>query len=206
MCWALAEALRSVPSSSDLVPTRPYDVEVVPLLGAVQGEITHDVNYLATHMAERLGARAYQLHAPAFVDTKEHCEHCARWGRSRKSLILPAAPTLPSSVLEPWMPKSRALSSSRPSPPRRYETYRRGLWRCGRYQRLHVYDIEGQPCAHEYADRVVGLTLAELKNIPIGSAWQGQRPKPCPSTARCAAVICMRSSPTRPPHAGSLTF
>ena len=29
-----------------------------------------------------------------------------------------------------------------------------------------VYDIEGQPCAQEYADRVVGLSLAELKSIP----------------------------------------
>ncbi len=52
-----------------IAPTRPYQVEVVPLMGAVQGEITHDVNYLATHLADRLGAKAYQLHAPAFVDT-----------------------------------------------------------------------------------------------------------------------------------------
>jgi DNA-binding transcriptional regulator LsrR (DeoR family) len=29
-----------------------------------------------------------------------------------------------------------------------------------------VYDIEGQACAHEYADRIVGLTLPELKKIP----------------------------------------
>jgi DNA-binding transcriptional regulator LsrR (DeoR family) len=29
-----------------------------------------------------------------------------------------------------------------------------------------VYNIEGQACAKEYADRVVGLTLAELKSIP----------------------------------------
>jgi DNA-binding transcriptional regulator LsrR (DeoR family) len=29
-----------------------------------------------------------------------------------------------------------------------------------------IYNIEGQPCTHEYTDRVVGLTLAELKNIP----------------------------------------
>ncbi len=30
-----------------------------------------------------------------------------------------------------------------------------------------VYDIEGNACAHEYADRVLGLTLAELKSIPF---------------------------------------
>ena len=54
--------------------TRPYQVEVVPILGAVQGPIESDMNYLATNLAERLGGKAYQLHAPAFVDTREHCE------------------------------------------------------------------------------------------------------------------------------------
>ncbi len=56
-----------------LTPSRSYQIEVVPLLGAVQGEITNDVNYLTTHIAEKLGGKAYQLHAPAFVDTREHC-------------------------------------------------------------------------------------------------------------------------------------
>ena len=58
-----------------ITPTRPYQVEVVPLMGAVQGEIKHDVNYLATHLADRLGAKSYQLHAPAFVDSAP----CARY-------------------------------------------------------------------------------------------------------------------------------
>ena len=29
-----------------------------------------------------------------------------------------------------------------------------------------VFDSEGRPCAQEYADRVLGLTLPELKSIP----------------------------------------
>mgnify|MGYP003333385648 CR=1 FL=1 len=29
-----------------------------------------------------------------------------------------------------------------------------------------IYDVEGRPCSHEYTERVVGLSLAELKNIP----------------------------------------
>jgi DNA-binding transcriptional regulator LsrR (DeoR family) len=32
------------------------------------------MNYLANHMAEKLNARAHQLHAPAFVETQENCE------------------------------------------------------------------------------------------------------------------------------------
>ena len=31
----------------------------------------------------------------------------------------------------------------------------------------YVYDREGQASAHEYADRVIGLTLAELRGIPF---------------------------------------
>jgi len=39
----------------------------------------------------------------------------------------------------------------------------RGVGEIGAY----VYDIEGNPCAHEYANRVIGLTLAELRGIPF---------------------------------------
>ena len=52
--------------------TRQYNVEIVPILGSIQGELESDMNYLATNMADRLGAKSYQLHAPAFMDTKEH--------------------------------------------------------------------------------------------------------------------------------------
>jgi DNA-binding transcriptional regulator LsrR (DeoR family) len=30
-----------------------------------------------------------------------------------------------------------------------------------------VFDVEGKSCAPEYADRVLGLTLAEIKSIPF---------------------------------------
>ena len=31
----------------------------------------------------------------------------------------------------------------------------------------HVYDIDGRPCGKEYDDRVIGLTLAEIRQIPF---------------------------------------
>ena len=37
---------------------RSYDVKVVPCMGAVQGRVTTDVNYLATQLAARLGGPA----------------------------------------------------------------------------------------------------------------------------------------------------
>lgn len=148
-----------------MVPARPYQVEVVPLLGAVQGEITHDVNYLATHMAERLGGKAYQLHAPAFVDTREHCETLRSMGPVREILdiarranvALVGVGTVDAEVSR--FVQFTALSA---------EDMRHIAEDCGGVGDINacIYNIQGQPCCPEYADRVLGLTLAELKNIP----------------------------------------
>lgn len=154
-----------------IVPTRTYEIEVVPLMGAVQGEITNDVNYLATHLAEKLGARSYQLHAPAFVDTKEHCETLRSMGpvkeildiARRASIALVGVGTVDAEVSR--FVQFTALSA---------EDMKHIADDCGGVGDINafVYDIEGQPCAHEYADRVLGLTLTELKSIPyrIGAA------------------------------------
>jgi DNA-binding transcriptional regulator LsrR (DeoR family) len=162
-----------------MAPTRTYQVEVVPLLGAVQGEITHDVNYLATHMAERLGGKAYQLHAPAFVDTREHCETLRSMGpvkeildiARRANVALVGVGTVDAEVSR--FVQFTALSA---------EDMRHIAEDCGGVGDINafVYDIEGRPCCPEYANRVVGLTLAELKNIPyrIGVAATTAKAQP----------------------------
>lgn len=162
-----------------MVPARSYQVEVVPLLGAVQGEITHDVNYLATHMAERLGAKAYQLHAPAFVDTPEHCETLRSMGpvkeildiARRANIALVGVGTVDAEVSR--FVQFTALSA---------EDMRHIAEDCGGVGDINasVYNIEGQACCPEYADRILGLTLAELKNIPyrIGVAASAAKALP----------------------------
>jgi DNA-binding transcriptional regulator LsrR (DeoR family) len=52
-----------------LKPSRSYDVEVVPATGLVQGKHYTDVNHVASLMADKLGGRAYQVHAPLFADS-----------------------------------------------------------------------------------------------------------------------------------------
>ncbi len=162
-----------------IAPTRSYQIEVVPLMGAVQGEITHDVNYLATHLAERLGAKAYQLHAPAFVDTREHCETLRSMGpvkeildiARRASIALVGVGTVDAEVSR--FVQFTALST---------EDMKHIAKDCGGVGDINafVYDIEGHACAHEYADRVLGLTLAELKSIPfrIGVAATAAKARP----------------------------
>ena len=43
-----------------------------------------------------------------------------------------------------------------------------------------VYDITGKPCAPEYADRVVGLTIQELERIPFRIGVAGTAIKTLP--------------------------
>jgi DNA-binding transcriptional regulator LsrR (DeoR family) len=162
-----------------LAPSRTYQVEVVPLLGAVQGEITHDVNYLATHIAEKLGARSYQLHAPAFVDSKEHCETLRNMGPVREILDIACRANIAlvgvgtvDAELSRFV-QFTALSA---------EEMINIAEHCGGVGDINafIYDAEGKPCAQEYGDRVVGLTLAELKSIPYRIGVAGTAAKALP--------------------------
>jgi DNA-binding transcriptional regulator LsrR (DeoR family) len=149
-----------------LEATRPYQVEVVPILGAVQGPIESDMNYLATNLAERLGGKAYQLHAPAFVDSREQCQALNSMGpvkeildiARRASIALLGVGTVNAEASR--FVQFTALSA---------EDLKRIADGCGGVGEIaaHVYTIEGQPCGQEYADRVIGLTLAEIHNIPF---------------------------------------
>jgi DNA-binding transcriptional regulator LsrR (DeoR family) len=145
-------------------PSRSYQVEVVPILGAVQGQITTDVNYLANQLAERLGAKPYQLNAPAFVDTQEQCQTLMSMRpvkeildiARRASIALLGVGTVDAEVSR--YVKFTALSA---------EDMRRIATECGGVGEIgaNVFDIEGQGCANEFANRVVGLTLTEIHEI-----------------------------------------
>jgi len=148
-----------------LAPSRTYQVEVVPLLGAVQGEITHDVNYLATHIAEKLGARSYQLHAPAFVDSKEHCEALRNMGPVREILDIARRANIALvgvGAVDAEVSRFVQFTALSAEEMRNIAENHGGVGDINAF----IYNIEGQPCAHEYAERVVGLSLGELRNIP----------------------------------------
>ncbi len=146
--------------------SKNYQVVIVPILGASQGQIESDMNYLATNMAERLGGKAYQLHAPAFVETPEQCELLSSMGpvkeildiARRASIALLGVGTL--NAESSRFVQFTALSA---------EDLKLIADVCGGVGEIaaHVYTIDGQPCAKEYVDRVIGLTLAEIRNIPF---------------------------------------
>ena len=146
-------------------PTRAYNVEVVPVLGAVQGQITTDVNYLAARLAERLGGKAYQLHAPAFVETPIQRETLRSMApvkdildiARRANIALLGIGTVDAESSR--FVQFTALSA---------EEMKRIADTCGGVGEIvaYVYDIDGRPCANEFTDRVIGLTLSEILNIP----------------------------------------
>jgi len=149
-----------------LDPPRTYDVKVVPLLGAVQGRVTTDVNYLAAQLAERLGGKAYQLHAPAYVDTPQQREILMSMGPIKEILEIARQSNVALlGVGTVDAERSRFVEFTALSA----EDMRQIAEDCGGVGEVlaYVYDIRGQLCAPEYADRVVGLRLPELTRIPL---------------------------------------
>ena len=149
-----------------LDPSRAYDLKVAPVLGGVQGRATTDVNYLVAQLAEKLGGQAYRLHAPAFVDTGEQRDMLLSVGPIKEILDIARQADialLGVGTVEPEVSRFvefTALSA---------EDMKQIAGTCGGVGEIgaHVYDIEGRPCAKEYAERVVGLSLQELERIPF---------------------------------------
>lgn len=158
---------------------RSYDVKVVPCMGAVQGRVTTDVNYLATQLAVRLGGEAYQLHAPAFVDTEKQREMLLSMGPIKEILDIARQATIALlGVGTVDYQTSRFVQFTALSA----EDMKWIAETCGGVGEIaaRIYDVKGQPCAEEYANRTVGLSLQELQKIPfvIGVAAAAVKTRP----------------------------
>ncbi len=146
--------------------SRTYDVKVAPILGGVQGRVTTDVNYLVAQLADRLGGQAYRLHAPAFVETREHRDMLQSVGPIKEILDIARQANiaiLGVGTVEAELSRFVEFTALSVEDMRRVAEICGGVGEIGAY----VYDVEGKPCAEEYAERVVGLSLQELKRIPF---------------------------------------
>lgn len=147
-------------------PQREYDISVVPLLGAVQGQITTDVNYLADRLAQRLGGKVFQLHAPAFVDTSEHCQTILSISPVKEIVEIASRATIALFGIGTVDPEiSRFVQFTALSP----EDMERIANDCGAVGEISavVYDKNGKACASEYNSRVVGLDIEKIHQIPF---------------------------------------
>jgi DNA-binding transcriptional regulator LsrR (DeoR family) len=162
-----------------LDPSRAYDLKVVPVLGGVQGRATTDVNYLVTQLADKLGGKAYRLHAPAFVEAGKQRDMLLSVGPIQEILDIARQADialLGIGTVEPGESRFVQFTALSAEDMRRIAGTYGGAGEIG----AHVYDCEGKPCAGEYAERVVGLSLQELERIPlvIGVAATAAKARP----------------------------
>ena len=149
-----------------IVSPRIYDVKIAPILGGVQGRATTDVNFLAAQLAERLGAKAFRLNAPAFVEDNEHQVLLSSVGPIKEILDLVRQANIVLLGVGSVDPnESRYVEFTALS----VEDMKLIVETYGAVGEIgaQVYDIAGNTCAPEYAERVIGLSLQEIKKTPL---------------------------------------
>ncbi len=149
-----------------LEPRRKYKVQVVPATGGVQGRHYTDVNYLAAQLADRLGGKAYQLHAPIFVDTPQERDallsvrqisEVLELARQSQIALLGVGAIIPetASYFDLTLLDEEARHKIIAEEKGQGELF------------AHIYNAQGQPCALEYNQRLVGLSIDDLKTFPL---------------------------------------
>lgn len=175
-----------------VVAERRYQVDVVPMVGGIQGRSTTGVNFLASRLAERLGGRAYQLYSPGFVETPEHRQALLQMAPIKEILDIArraSIAVLGVGTVDP--DSSRFVLFTELSPE---EVHEISELHCGVGEILAiVYDIDGNLCAPEYADRVIGLTFDELERIPlrIGVAGTAKKSRAIYGALRGGHLSCI---------------
>ncbi len=143
-----------------------YDVTVVPLVGAVQSRVTSDVNYLAVRLAEKLGGKAFQLHAPAFVESRDQRETLLGMRAVKEILDIARQAKIALvgiGILDKIESRFVQFTALSPEDMDRIIQVHGGVGDMA----AHVFNVEGQPTANEYSERVIGLTLDEVRQIPL---------------------------------------
>lgn len=154
---------------------RRYNVSVVPMMGGVQGSGTLDVNYLALSLAEKLGGKAYQLHAPLTVDSAEQREALISMRPVKEILDLARQANVAVVGIgsikyngvfgraTTGLPGYGRTSASIPKDLQAIIDDHGDLGQIA----ARIYDPNGRPSVNEYDSRVVGLGLDEIKKIPL---------------------------------------
>jgi DNA-binding transcriptional regulator LsrR (DeoR family) len=166
-----------------LSPERTYDVEVVPATGLVQGKHYTDVNHVATQMADKLGGKAFLIHAPLFAESVAEKRMLLKmksvtdvFGRARKARI---------AVLGIGSILSGDSSYYDLHPTSRGDRAR--IEKAGAAGELlaHLIDKDGRLCDYETNHRLVAMSPDELDAIPftIGVAAGANKVAPI-----CAAL------------------
>ena len=169
---------------SGIQASRRFDVEVIPATGCVQGKHYTDVNHVSTQMAEKLGGRSYQIHAPLFVDTAAEREMLINM-RSVADVFHKARDAKIAIVgIGSILTNDSSYYDLHPSSSRDREA----IERSGAHSELlaHLLDEHGRVCDYSLNRSLVSLTLDEFASIPakIGVASGPNKARPILSIMR----------------------
>jgi DNA-binding transcriptional regulator LsrR (DeoR family) len=158
------------------------DLRVVPSIGGVQGRHYTDVNNLAFELAQRLRAKPLQLHAPAFVDTLEekeivvsvrHVQEILKMARNAQVAVVGVGSvrSAESSYFQFTSIEAQQLQAIIDQEGGVGEILAR------------VINRQGQLCAQELSDRIVGIDLDDLRRIPLTIGLAAMEEKALPIVA-----------------------
>lgn len=149
-------------------PARSFDVTIVPATGGVQGKHYTDVNHLAFRLAEKLGGKAMQLHAPLFADSVRDrdmlmsirsCSDVLDKARDADIALL----GLGSVELG-----NESFFDLRPLTDEEKTTMMTNA--CTAEVFAYLLNAQGESCFDELNNKLIGLTMPELCDIPVSIA------------------------------------
>lgn len=148
-----------------LNPSRVYDVEVVPTTGCVQGKHYTDVNHVATLMAEKLGGRAYQIHAPLFAESVEQKEMLMGMRSVQEILDRAKKATIAVVGVGSILSADSSYYDLHPTAKSDQEE----ISKSGAIGELlaHLLDADGNLCDYELNSRLVALSPDDLAEVPL---------------------------------------
>jgi DNA-binding transcriptional regulator LsrR (DeoR family) len=168
----------------NLNPDRTYDVEVVPVTGCVQGMHYTDVNHVATQLAEKLGGKAWQIHAPLFAETPEQRDVLMSMRQVKE--ILDKASRADIAIVGAGSIQSDDSSYYDLHPLSALD--KREIHQLDARAELlaHLVDDDGQPINWRMNNQTVGLTPDQLMKIPFRFcvAWGEAKVGPIRSIVR----------------------
>lgn len=148
-----------------LNPSREYDIEVVPATGCVQGQHYTDVNHIATQMAEKLGGRAYQIHAPLFAESIEQKEMLVGMRSVEEIMNLARKASIAIVGVGSILVGDSSYYDLHPMA----KGDKNEIKQSGAVGELlaHLLDDKGDVCSYELNERLVAISPADLAKIPL---------------------------------------
>lgn len=163
---------------------RSYDVQVVPASGSGFDSHFKDVNYLASHLADRLGGKAVELHAPYYVDTPKERDFLVSMRQIREVLDIARNAQIAVFGIGSVIPDTSSFFNMTKISGKDKENIVVKEKAHGDINGC-FFNAQGEPCAIPYAKRKIGLNLEEIAKIPLSIGVSTTQEKVIPI---CAAL------------------